>query len=84
MPIDPAFLKSLADGGGLVLFLAVVVVAALAIHRGSLVPGWLYRQQQRELEEAKRELATAHKTIDRLTVQLARERRHRSTDRAPD
>lgn len=84
MPIDPALLKSLADGGGLVLFLTVIVIAALAIHRGIVVPGWIFRRQENELAEAKRELSTAHKTIDRLTVQLTRERRHRNTDHAPD
>lgn len=84
MPVDPSLLRSLADGGGLVLFLMVVATAAVGLHRQWLVPGWVYRDLLFRLLEALRELSAARKTIDRLTVQLARERRHRSTEHRDD
>ena len=82
-PIDPAFLRSLADGGGLVLLFAFIIAAAITLFRGSWVPGYLYTKAQKERDDALFELKTARRTIDRLTVQLARERRRRSTDQ-PD
>lgn len=84
MPVDPSLLRSLADGGGLVLFLAAVVTAVVGLHRQWVVPGWVYRDLLARLLEALRELSAARKTIDRLTVQLARERRHRSSEHHDD
>lgn len=73
-------LRSLADAGGLVLFLSAIALAAVGLYRQWWVDGPHYREKIDELEAAKREVATQRKTIDRLTVQLARERRHRSSD----
>jgi hypothetical protein len=84
VPVDPSLLRSLADGGGLVLFLMVVVTAAVGLHRQWLVPGWVYRDLVVRLLEALQELSAARKTIDRLTVQLARERRHRTSEHHED
>lgn len=81
--VDPAALRTLADAGGLVIALAVFVLAAIGAYRAWYVPGWVYKQMMAERDEALRELRTASKTIDRLTVQLARERRHRVTDHDP-
>ncbi len=83
MPIDPAFLRTIADGGGLVLFITFVVIAAIGLRRQWWVEGGFYHEMRRERDEALKELRTAHKTIDRLTVQLARERRRRATDHDP-
>jgi hypothetical protein len=79
-PIDPAFLRSLADGGGLVLLFAFIIAAAITLFRGSWVPGWIHKQVLRERDDALNELKTSRRTNDRLTVQLDRERRRRSSD----
>jgi hypothetical protein len=80
VPFDPAALKALADGGGLVLFLALVVMVAVTLFRGTWVPGSYYREVKGERDALRVELKAAYKTIERQTVQLARERRIRVAD----
>jgi hypothetical protein len=78
VPFDPAALKALADGGGLVLFLAHVVIDAVGLFRQWWVDGAHYREVRDERNSLRVELKAAYKTIDRQTVQLARERRIRA------
>jgi hypothetical protein len=80
VPFDPAALKALADGGGLVLFLALVVMIAITLFRGTWVPGSYYREVSAERDALRVELKVLSRTVERLTVQLARERRVRSAD----
>lgn len=80
MQLDPAWLKALADGGGLVLFLAHVVVDAVGLFRQWWVDGKHYSEVRDERDALRVELKAANKTIERLGVQLARERRVRGSD----
>lgn len=83
MPSDPASLgKTLTDLGGFALFLLhVVLVDGYGLLRQWWVPGYLYLEVRKERDDLKVELKAANKTIERMTVQLARERRSRVTDR---
>lgn len=38
--------KSIADLGGFALFIVAIMWAAVALHRGWIVPGWVYRQER--------------------------------------
>lgn len=80
--IDPSIGKALADLGGFALFLLTVVTGVVGLHRQWWVPGFFYRDVIAERDAARAELKEARATNDRLTVQLARERRGRGTDRA--
>jgi hypothetical protein len=82
MPIDPALGSQLADLGGFALFLLLVVTIAVGLWRGWWVPGFIAREWKGERDQARTELAEARKTVNTLTVELARERRRRASDHA--
>lgn len=83
MPIDPEFWRELAQLPVLALVLFIVGFIAVGLFRQWWVPGWLWRGVVAENVELKAELKAARETTSTLTVQLARERRRRASDR-PD
>lgn len=78
--IDPALGRTLADIGGMALFLLHISVDGVGLLRKWWVPGWLYAERTAERDAAQLELKQATKTIGQLTLQLSRERKRRSSD----
>lgn len=72
--MDPlAIAKALSDLGGWTAFLALVVAIAVGLWRRWWVPGFLYVELEAEVKALR-------KTVARLTLRLARDRRQRRTD----
>jgi predicted Na+-dependent transporter len=70
---SPEQVRQWADAGGLVLFLALLILIGIGLWRGWWVPGPFYREKADAVK-------TLTATVERLTKALERERRRRSTD----
>jgi multidrug resistance efflux pump len=73
--------SALADLGGYALFVLAVAVAAVGLYRQWWVPGWIWRAEHDARVTSEAEVRKQAVTLRRLTAQLSRERRSRSTDR---
>lgn len=74
MPVNFIALgRAAADLGGFALFLVLLIVIGVGLWRRWWVPGWLYLEKASDVKDLT-------KAVERLTTELARERRRRSTD----
>jgi hypothetical protein len=64
--IDPGQIAALVDAGGWTLFVATVIVIAVAVQRQILVPGWIYRREYERNVELRKSLATLARAFARL------------------
>ena len=81
---SPELAKQLADLGGLALFLAHILVDAIGLFRRWWVPQWVYADQRQALLDSEAEVKRLTRSVARLPLALARERRRRRTDARPD
>ncbi len=80
---DPEFWRQLAQLPVVGLVLLGLGIVVVGLYRQWWVPGWLWKGVVTENQELKAELKVLRETTSTLTVQLARERQRRASDR-PD
>ena len=80
----PGDIEALIDLGGYGLFAFGLVIAIVSLYKGWIVPAWIASEWKAERDAARAESAADRKTVERLTLQLARERRHRASDPPDD
>jgi len=71
---DPTTLKALADAGGLVLFIGVVLLIAIGAIRQWWVPGWLYQQERADRVKAEIQAQRGIEAVEGLTRFLKRQK----------
>jgi len=64
----PALLKALGDASGWVVAVAMLITGIVAIARGDLVPGYIYRREVDRGERAEDAIERAEKTTEQAAV----------------
>jgi len=70
--IDPSLIRTFADAGGLVLFIALCLLAALAFIKGWIVPGFVYRREVTRGDRATEQLERNTDVLEANTAAITR------------
>lgn len=80
--ISPELGSALADLGGFALFLLVVAIAAVGLHRRWIVPGWVYQQEREAREKAETQAERNAEMLEAIARAIGRDDRVEVTRRA--
>lgn len=83
--MDPVSVgRSLVDAGGWTAFVILVVAGALAVVRGDVVPGWIYRRELERSDRVEAAMANLTKAVDQVSDDIVWNQRERfSAGRPP-
>ena len=70
---SPEQVKAFSDLGGFALFLLVVGVAAVGLHRQWIVPGWVYRQEREARQTAETQAIRNAEALEKLARAVTRD-----------
>jgi len=74
---SPELARALVDIGGFALFIFAVAVVAVGLHRGWIVPGWIYRQERDAREKADVQATRNAEALEKLAKAATREPQRR-------